>query len=192
MVDAEWMGNLEKLLTDSSGDLSRALKVSSLIVLAAEELRSCVEQKALFFFGLSEDSIVKRTESEIPAELKGLVSKQQSKRLKAASLWFQSVGAFEEEDIELVHLAVELRNSVAHELHARLIKADLTFFAPEIPFSMVILASKVNRWWMENYEFDDEEFSEVDFDRSEQLSTEFVRHLILAAFPELQQRNGEG
>lgn len=192
METPDWYKNLERLLADQDGELSRSLKVAALIVLAAEELRACVEQKALWFFGLDKNLRWRRTDAPLPSEYDGLKSTRQADRLKAASLWFQSVGAFNQEDVEVVRLATDYRNDVAHELFQKLIHQGADFFNPIVPFAMVCLAHKVNRWWMENYEFDgDDEFKNVDWAKAEQDSTAIVRHMTLVAFPELQNSSSD-
>ncbi|MEH7827163.1 hypothetical protein [Gemmobacter denitrificans] len=187
MDTPDWLKGLERLLADQDDELSRSLKVAALMVLAAEELRSCVEQKALWFFGLDKD-LRRRPDGEpLPPEYQRLASKRQAERLQAASLWFQSVGAFDRDDVELVRLAMDYRNDVAHELFQKLIHQGAEFFNPVIPFAMVCLAHKVNLWWMQNYEFDgDDEYENVDWAKAEQASTAIVRLMTLAAFPELQ------
>lgn len=183
----DYYANLERLLYDQDGELSRRLKSAALIILSAEELRSCVEQKALLFFGLQKELSWRRDDDPLPIEYEGLRSKKQADRLRAASLWFQSVGTFSEDDFELVRLAMNYRNEVAHELLEALLYQSPDFFAPEVPFAMVCLAHKINVWWMKNYEFEDDCNESLDVDKAEQLSTAIVRLITLAAFPELSE-----
>ncbi|MFD1808445.1 hypothetical protein ACFSHQ_10900 [Gemmobacter lanyuensis] len=71
----DYYANLERLLYDQDGELSRRLKSAALIILSAEELRSCVEQKALLFFGLQKELSWRRDDDPLPIEYEGLRSK---------------------------------------------------------------------------------------------------------------------
>ncbi|MFO1173611.1 MAG: hypothetical protein U1E48_00130 [Paracoccaceae bacterium] len=177
--------HMQSLLCNEGGKLDRKLKLAAFYILCAEELRAAILEKARSFFNL--DGQLAR-KPDLPENLRDLASPKSDKRLKAAVQWFVDLAAFNDDDKDLVSLAIGLRNDAAHRLHMMLLDHTEDRFSEWVPFSMIVLTNKINRWWIKNFEAEIdpqgfENFSEDDLNNSETIAASLTRHLFLAAFP---------
>ncbi len=177
--------HMRALLFNENGELDRKLKLAAFYILCAEELRAAIVDKALSFFDFEGNP---GSKAELPEGLKNLGSPKPDKRLKAAVEWFADLSAFDDDDKDLVRLAMDYRNNAAHELQRLLWDHTKDHFSEWVPFGMIVLTNKINKWWIQNFEAAVDpagfsRYSEVDLEAAETVSASFTRNLFFAAFP---------
>jgi hypothetical protein len=145
MDKAHAQASWEKLLNPKT--LQKNLLGISLFITAFEMFKASAIQRPETFFsnGFDEKGFVLSDEyaTEVLARSKS--------KLQASLLWFQNMGALDEDDLETFDAIRRHRNELAHELPAFLTDARRNFDGPLFT-ALILLHGKLERWWIANFE----------------------------------------
>lgn len=119
----------------------------SLFITSYEHFRSRIYELPFNFFAVEYDKGGAKKSEKYVEE----VESKSKYRIEASLLWFQEMGAIDEDDITIYHKIRKHRNDIVHNLASYLSESDKELNA-DLYVDLINLFNKIEKWWVINIE----------------------------------------
>ncbi|CDZ51170.1 hypothetical protein [Neorhizobium galegae] len=141
---------LKRLLKEDHAEISLNLRIAALFLVVYENLKELITDRVRDFFTNEWRSI--------DGELVGIPGKEHASLLngkgvfRACRDFHLEMGAISPDDNQLIDRFIKYRGEVAHELYAILLDDKKAALDLQLLFQAHLLAKKIDRWWILNFE----------------------------------------